>query len=58
MLAHVAEKNNFDTRYTVSPKLVNDVFSTINLKSKKTHSKSFFKSLSNRKTKIENVKTA
>lgn len=58
MLASTIEKNNFDTKYTVSPKLVNEVFSTITLKSKKTHSKSFFRSLSNRKTKIKNVKTA
>ncbi len=59
MLANnTISSNKFNTTYTVSPKLVNELLSTINVKTEKTHSKSFFKSFRNRKNKIKNAKTA
>ncbi len=46
-------------QYRISPKSVNEVLKTIELNTKKKHSKSFFVSLRNRKLSIQNAtKTA
>lgn len=58
MAPNRADVKKLDTKRTVSPRLVNKAFSTMDFEAKKKHSESFFKSLKNRKTKIKNAKTA
>jgi hypothetical protein len=59
MLENINSKKESIVQYRVSLKSVDELLKTIELKTKETHSKSFFISLRNRKLSISNAtKTA
>lgn len=59
MLANTNLKKNSKIQYRVSPKAVSEVLGSVKINTNKTHSKSFFISLRNRKLSVSNAtKTA
>ena len=59
MLANTNLKKDSTVHYRVSPKAVGEVLKSVKINTKKTHSKSFFISLRNRKLSVSNAtKTA